>query len=78
VRALEVLLPPVLFARRRQRFLFWWYLALLVVVPAVTALGAEWDGAAGAVGFFTPVYCGLMAILSKEALAELKGSFLEL
>jgi hypothetical protein len=30
------------------------------------------------VGFFTPVYCGLMAILSKEALAELKGSFLEL
>jgi O-antigen/teichoic acid export membrane protein len=78
VRAVEVLLPPVLFARRRQRFLFWWYLALLVVVPAVTALGAEWDGAAGAVGFFTPVYCGLMAILSKEALAELKGSFLEL
>jgi O-antigen/teichoic acid export membrane protein len=78
VRSFDVLLAPVLFARRRQRFLFWYCLALLVVVPAVTALGAVWDGAAGAVEFFTPVYCGLMAILTKEALAELKGSFLEL
>jgi len=78
VRALEVMLPPVLFARLRHRFLFWWYLALLVVVPAVTVLGAEWDGAAGAVKFFTPAYCVLISILTKKVLAELKGSFLEL
>jgi O-antigen/teichoic acid export membrane protein len=78
VRAVEFLLPPVLFARLQQRFLFWCYLALLVLVPAVTALGAVWGGAAGAVVFFTPVYCGLMAIMTKEALAELKGSFSEL
>jgi teichuronic acid exporter len=85
MRSVDVLLAPVLLARRRQRFLFWYFLALLVVVPAFTALGAKWGntrdawgGATGAVLFFTPVYCGLMAILTKEVLAELKGSFLEL
>jgi O-antigen/teichoic acid export membrane protein len=78
VRSIDVLLAPVLLARRRQRFLFWYFLALLVVVPAFTALGAVWRGAPGAVAFFTPVYCGLMAIMTKEVLAELKGSFLEL
>jgi O-antigen/teichoic acid export membrane protein len=78
VRAVDTLLPPVLIARRRQRFLFWYGLALLIAVPAAVALGARWDGAPGAVVLFTPVYCWLMAILTKEALAELKGSFLEL
>ena len=78
VRSVDVLLAPVLLARRRQRFLFRYCLALLVVVPAVTALGAVWRGASGAVEFFTPVYCGLMAIMTKEVLAELKGSFSEL
>jgi len=78
VRAIDTLLPPVLIARRRQRFLFWYVLALLIAMPAACALGALWDGAAGAVVFFTPVYCWLMAILTKEALAELKGDFLEL
>ena len=78
VRAVDTLLPPVLIARRRQRFLFWYCLALLIAVPAAVALGARWDGAPGAVVLFTPVYCWLMAILTKEALAELKGGFLEL
>jgi O-antigen/teichoic acid export membrane protein len=78
VRAVDTLLPPVLIARRRQRFLFWYFLALFFAVPTAVALGALWDGAPGAVVLFTPVYCGLMAILTKEALAELKGSFLEL
>src|SRR5262249_23736995 len=61
-----------------QRFLFWYVLALLIAMPAAVALGALWDGAAGAVVLFTPVYCWLMSILTKEALAELKGGFLEL
>jgi len=78
VRAVDTLLPPVLIARRRQGFLFWYCLALLITVPAAVALGARCHGAPGAVVFFTPVYCWLMAILTKEALAELKGGFLEL
>jgi O-antigen/teichoic acid export membrane protein len=78
IRAVDVLLPPVLVARRRQRFLFWYSLALLIAVPAAAALGALWGGASGAVVLLTPVYCGLMAIMTKEALAELKGSFSEL
>jgi len=78
VRAVDVLLPPVLFARRRQRFLFWYFLALLFAVPSAAALGARWAGAPGAVMLLTPVYCGLVTIVTKEALAELKGSFSEL
>jgi hypothetical protein len=72
------LLPPVLVARRRQRLLFWYYLALLLAVPTAATLGALWGGAPGAVVLFTPVYCGLTAIVTKEALAELNGSFSEL
>jgi len=78
VRAVDVLLTPVLVARRRQRFLFWYYLALLLGVPTAATLGAQWGGAPGAVVLFTPVYCGLTAIVTKEALAELNGSFSEL
>jgi O-antigen/teichoic acid export membrane protein len=78
VRAIDVLLPPLLVARRRQRFLFWYYLALLLAVPTAATLGALWGGAPGAVVLSTPVYCGLTAIVAKEALAELNGSFLEL
>jgi len=89
VRAVDVLLPPVLFARRRQRFLFWYFLVLLFAVAAAAALGALWgrafrqtDGstwaAPGAVVLLTPVYCGLMVIMTKEVLAELKGSFSDL
>jgi O-antigen/teichoic acid export membrane protein len=78
VRAIDVLLPPVLVARRRQRFLFWYFLVLLIAVPTAAALGALWKGAPGAVVIFTPTYCGLMVIIAKEVLAELRGSFLEL
>src|SRR5271165_5150266 len=78
VRAVDVLLPPVLFARRRQRFLLWYFLALLLAVPSAAALGARWAGAPGAVMLLTPVYCGLVTIVTREALAELNGSFSEL
>jgi O-antigen/teichoic acid export membrane protein len=78
VRAIEVLLPPVLVARRRQRFLIRYYLALLLGVSAGAALGALWCGATGAVVIFTSVYCALMIIMTKEVLAELQGSFSDL
>ena len=78
VRSIDVLLPPVLFARRRERFLFWYCLVLLIVVPAAAVVGALWYGAPGAVVFSTPVYCTVMAIMAREALAEVKGSFSQL
>ena len=79
VRAVDALFAPVLLARRRQRYLFRFFLILVVVVPAFAALGALWwRDATGAVAFFTPVYCALMVIMTKEILAELKGSFLDL
>jgi teichuronic acid exporter len=78
LRAVDVLLSPVLVARRRQRFLFWYFLALLFAVAATTALGALLGGAPGAVMLLTPVYGGLMLIITKEVLGELKGSFSEL
>jgi O-antigen/teichoic acid export membrane protein len=78
VRAVDVLLPPVLFARHREIFLFWYCLALLIVTPMAAVIGALWYGALGAVVFLTPAYCAVMAIMAKEALAEIKGSFSEL
>jgi O-antigen/teichoic acid export membrane protein len=78
VRAIDVLLPPVLFTRRRERFVLWYCLALLIAVPPAAVFGALWDGASGVVVFSTPVYCAVMAVMAKEALAEIKGGFAEL
>jgi len=75
VRAIDVLLAPVLVARHRERLLFWYCFALLITVPAAAALGALWDGAPGAVILMCPVYCGAMV---GKVLAELRGSFSEL
>jgi O-antigen/teichoic acid export membrane protein len=73
VRGVDVLLPPVLVARRRQRFLFWSFLWLFLAVPIAAALGTLWCGAPGAVVVLTPVYCGLITIMAREALAELEA-----
>jgi len=78
VRAIDVLLPPVLFARRRERFLFWYCIALLTLVPTAAVLGALWDGAAGTVILSTPMYCAVMTIMVKEVVAELNGRYSEL
>jgi O-antigen/teichoic acid export membrane protein len=77
VRAVDTLLPPVLFARRRQKFLFWYCLILLIVVPAAAVIGAVWYGAQGAIIFSTAVYCAVMTVMVREALAEIMGSFSE-
>lgn len=78
VRAIDVMLPPVLVARRRERFLFWYCLALVIVVPAAAVLGALSYGLAGIVIAWTTVYCAVMTIMANEALAELKGGFFDL
>jgi teichuronic acid exporter len=78
VRAIDVLLPPVLFARRRERFMLCYLSALLFLVPAAGVLGTLWDGARGLIVFSTPVYCTVMAIMAKEALTEMNASISEL
>jgi O-antigen/teichoic acid export membrane protein len=78
VRAIDVLLPPVLFARRRERFLLWYCVALLILVPAAAVVGTLTNGASGTVMFATPVYCAVMMVMAKEALAELNMGFYEL
>jgi O-antigen/teichoic acid export membrane protein len=78
VRAIDVLLAPVLVARHREQLLFWYCLALLITMPVAAALGALWDGASGAVILMCPVYCGVMAITAGKALGELRGNFVEL
>jgi O-antigen/teichoic acid export membrane protein len=78
LRAIDVLLAPVLVARHRERLLFWYCVVLLIAVPAAAALGALWGGAPGAVILMCPVYCGVMAITAGKALTELQGSFTEL
>jgi O-antigen/teichoic acid export membrane protein len=78
VRAIDVVLPPVLFARRRERFLFWYCLVLLIFVPTAAVFGALWKGALGTVFLATPVYCAVMLIMAREALAELEAGFFEL
>jgi O-antigen/teichoic acid export membrane protein len=78
VRAVDAVLPSVLFARRREKFLFRYCLVLLFVMPGAAILGAIWDGAAGMILCYTPAYCGVMIFMAREALAELKGKFSEL
>lgn len=78
LRAIDVLLPPVLFARRRERFLLWYCLALLVTVPGAAILGALWNGAVGMVAFYGPCYFVIMSFMARRALAELSGTISEL
>jgi teichuronic acid exporter len=78
VRAVDGVLPSVLFARRREKFLFWYCLVLLIVMPAAAVLGAMWDGAPGMILFYTPAYCMVMIFLAKEVLAELQGKVSEI
>jgi O-antigen/teichoic acid export membrane protein len=78
LRSVDVLLPPVLYARRREKFLFWYGLGLAIVMPIAAAFGAFWDGAEGMVMIYTPVYCVAMVIMAKEALAELKTGLFDL
>jgi teichuronic acid exporter len=78
VRAIDVLFPPILFARRRQRFLLFYCLTLLIVVTVAAILGAFWNAAEGVVIVSTLAYCAVMVTMAKEALGEIKGRFSEL
>jgi len=76
--SVEVLLPPVLFARYRSGFLLKWTLALLMVMPGPFMAGTFWGGAIGAAVVLVLVYPLAMVWMVREALKELKLSAKEL
>ncbi|MBI4271488.1 MAG: lipopolysaccharide biosynthesis protein [Candidatus Rokubacteria bacterium] len=72
IRSLDVLLPPVLFARYRAAFLFWWTGALLLAMPFAFWAGAVWMGPLGVALAWITVYPVIMAWMAREALRELE------
>lgn len=71
MHSLEVLLPPVLYARYRARFMFWWTASLFLVMPFAFWAGAAWRGALGVALAWVGVYPILMGWMAREALREL-------
>jgi teichuronic acid exporter len=71
VRSVEVLLPPVLFARYRTSFVFWWTISLLVVMPFVFWFGALRLGALGVALAWLLAYPVLMFRMAQEGMDEL-------
>lgn len=63
------------FRMRVARSIFWlaWSRGVLQVLSFV--VGALRGGARGAIMLSTPVYCVLMTIMAREALAEVERSF---
>jgi O-antigen/teichoic acid export membrane protein len=76
--SVEVLLPPVLFARYRSGFMLKWTAALLVVMPGPFVAGAQWDGAMGVALALVLIYPLAMVWMAREALKELSLSAKEL
>ena len=76
--SVEVLLPPVLFARYRSGFLLKWTIGLLVVMPGPFMIGAKWDGAMGVALALILVYPCATVWMTREALKELDLRAVEL
>jgi lipopolysaccharide exporter len=72
IRSLDVLLPPVLFARYRAAFMFRWTAGLLLVMPLAFWAGAAWQGALGVALALLVVYPVITAWMAHEALKELE------
>lgn len=69
--SVEVLLPPVLFARYRSGFLLKWTIALLIVMPGPFVVGAKFGGAMGVALAMVLIYPLAMVWMAREALKEL-------
>jgi O-antigen/teichoic acid export membrane protein len=76
--SVEVLLPPVLFARYRSGFMLKWTMALLVAMPVPFVIGAQWNGAMGVALTLVLVYPLATVWMTREALKELHLSPKEL
>ena len=71
VRSIDVLLPPVLFARYRAAFVFGWTVVLLLVMPLAVWTGVTVLSALGVALAMSVVYPILMCWMAREALREL-------
>src|SRR5581483_10166578 len=71
LRWLEVLLPPVLFARYRVQFVFWWTMTLLACMPFVFWAGAAWQGVFGVALAWVTVYPMFVVWMARESIKEL-------
>jgi O-antigen/teichoic acid export membrane protein len=78
IRSLDMLFPPVLYARHRVEYLFWYTLSLLVGMPITFLVGALWWGPLGLAIASIPAYCLLMARMARTVLDELDVSLREL
>jgi hypothetical protein len=76
--SVEVLLPPVLFARYRSGFMLKWTVTLLLVMPAPFVFGGQWNGAMGVALALVLVYPLVMGWMAREALKEVNLSAREL
>jgi O-antigen/teichoic acid export membrane protein len=74
IHSVEVLLPPVLFARYRSDFMLKWTAALLVVMPVSFVVGGQWNGAMGVALALVLVYPLVMGWMAREALKEVNLS----
>src|SRR5581483_3487414 len=71
LRWLEVLLPPVLFARYRVQFVFWWTMTLLACMPFVFWAGAAWQGVFGVALAWVTGYPMFVVWMARESIKEL-------
>ena len=72
--SVDVLLPPVLFARYRSGFLLKWTLALLIAMPIPFIVGGQWKGGMGVALALVLVYPLATVWMVREALKELQLS----
>ena len=72
IRSLDVLLPPVLFARYRATFMVWWTGGVLLTMTFVFWAGAAWMGALGVALGWLVVYPFITAWMAREGLRELE------
>ena len=71
LKSIDVLLPPVLYARYRHRYVLYYTVVLVVIMSMAFWLGAMWYGAMGVVLSWVLIYPIVMMGLVREILHEL-------
>jgi O-antigen/teichoic acid export membrane protein len=71
VRSVDILLPPVLWARGKAAFVFGYTIVLLVTMPVAFWIGASWAGPLGVALVWLTVYPCLMSRMAHKAISEI-------
>ncbi len=71
LKSIDVLLPPVLYARYRHRYVLYYTAALVIIMTTAFFIGAMWFGVMGVVLSWVVVYPIVMMGLVREILKEL-------